>query len=108
MDDKELLHKMRAAEFRENNGYVLRVINILRHTYEKLASVKSALEDMDEGDFLDSINFLSEEGYIRLRSTSGKVETALADADYRDLEAKVTAKGIRLLGGELIDKLVRT
>lgn len=108
MENNELLQKMRAAEFRENNGYVLRVINILRHNYEKLSSVKMAMEDMDEGSFLDSINFLSEEGYIRLRDIAGKQETALSDADYHSLEAKVTAKGIRLLGGELTDKLVRT
>lgn len=108
MENRDLLQKMRAAEFRENNGYVLRVINILRHNYEKLAAVEMALEDMDEGSFLDSINFLSEEGYIRLRSIAGKIETSLSDADYHDLEAKVTAKGIRLLGGELTDKLVRT
>ena len=31
MNDKELLRRMRAAEFCANNGRVLRTINILRH-----------------------------------------------------------------------------
>lgn len=33
MNDKELLRRMRAAEFCANNGRVLRTINILRHRY---------------------------------------------------------------------------
>ena len=27
--------------------------------------------------------------------------------DYRDLEAKLTAQGIRLIGGEITDKMVK-
>ncbi|MFV0497475.1 MAG: type VI secretion protein [Candidatus Fimivivens sp.] len=107
MDNKAMLRKMRAAEFSANNGRVLRTINILRHRFERLSGVKAALDEIPEVDFLDCINFLADEGYITLRTVSGHQDAALSDAeDYRDLEAKVTAKGIRLLGGEIIDKMV--
>lgn len=102
----ELLKKMRAHRFIENNGKVLRTINILRHKYEALNDIRYALDDMEEGKFLDSINFLSEAGYIRLRCSASKQEAELADTAYEKLEAKVTEKGIRLLGGEIGDKLV--
>lgn len=106
MKDTDLLKKMRAAQFTENNGLVLRTINILRHRYERLKDIRVALEDMDESRFLDSIHFLSEAGYIKLRNSSNRSDAELSDANYTDLEAKVTEKGIRLLGGEITDRLV--
>jgi len=108
VDKKALLRKMRASEFAANNGRVLRTINILRHRYERLSGVGAALDEISETDYLDCINFLSDEGYIVLRNVYSHQTVELADAeDYRDLEAKVTAKGIRLLGGEIIDKMVQ-
>lgn len=46
-------------------------------------------------------------GYIKLRHVTTREELHLEDADdYTDLEAKVTATGIRLLGGEIHDRMV--
>lgn len=106
MNNDELLKKMRASRFIENNGRVLRTINILRHQYEQLKDIKFALEDLEEAKYLDCINFLCEAGYIKLRGISSKVSAALEDSDYTLLEAKLTEKGIRLLSGELADKMV--
>ena len=108
MDDKDALKKMRQGQFVDNNGRVLRVINLLRHKYERLQDVKYALNDMPEDRFLDSINFLDSAGYIKLRHVVTREELHLEDADdYTDLEAKVTATGIRLLGGEIHDRMVK-
>lgn len=106
MTNEELLKRMRAAQFVKNNGRVLRIINILRDKYVALADACCALESMEETRFLDSVNFLSEAGYIRLRHAGSKALAELADADYHELEAKVTEKGIRLLGGGLRDEMV--
>lgn len=103
---EETLKKMRAAAFVRNNGRVLRTINILRHKYESLRDIKCALDDLEERRFLDCVNFLSEAGYIHLRDMKSRETASLADVDYEGLEAKVTAQGIRLLGGELTDKMV--
>ncbi|MEG0491445.1 MAG: type VI secretion protein [Hydrogenoanaerobacterium sp.] len=106
MNNEELLKKMRAARFIENNGRVLRTINILRHKYEQLKDIRFALDDLEEAGFLDCINFLTEAGYIKLRSVASKACSAIEDADYTLLEAKLTEKGIRLLSGQLADDMV--
>lgn len=108
MDNNEMLRKMRAGRFVENNGRVLRTINILRHKYEELKDVKYALDtEMSETEYLDCINYLTESGYISLRDIATKAPANIADADYTRLEAKVTALGIRLLGGAINDEMVK-
>lgn len=98
---------LRAGSFIHNNGKVLRTVNILRLKYNKLTGVQSVLEDdgIAEDEFLDSVNFLAEEGYIHLRRISNKEPAALADTDYTALEAKLTGKGIRLLAGGIEDDM---
>lgn len=98
--------KMRAGRFIKNNGRVLRTINLLRYKYEKLEEVKYALEDMPENEYLDSLNYLSEAGYIQMRRVTSKQIAEIADVDYIHLEAKLTEKGIRLLAGNLEDDLI--
>lgn len=99
---------LRAGNFVRNNGKVLRTVNILRFKYNKLSGVQSVLEDdgIAEDEFLDSINFLVEEGYIHLRRISTKEDASLADSDYTALEAKLAGKGIRLLAGGIQDDLI--
>ena len=50
------------------------------------------------------MNFLHEEGYIYLRDMESREPANLADVEYQTLEAKVTGKGIRLLGGGITDE----
>lgn len=99
---------LRAGNFRTNNGRVLRTVNLLRFKYNKLSGIQSVLEDsgIAEDEFLDSVNFLTEEGYIHLREISSKESAALADSDYLTLEAKLTGKGIRLLAGGIEDNMI--
>ncbi|GHV17387.1 hypothetical protein FACS189425_03530 [Clostridia bacterium] len=104
--DKDILKKIRAGNFVENNGRVLRTINIIRYNFIQLKGLRHALPDMLESEILDSVNFLSEEGYISLRRVTGHIESTLADADFRELEAKLTGKGIRLLSFEIKDPSV--
>lgn len=101
--------ELRAGNFIHNNGRVLRTINILRTKYNKLTGVERVLQDdgISEDEFLDSVNFLTDEEYIKLRLISSKDEVSdIADNDYRTLEAKLTAKGIRLLAGGIEDNMI--
>lgn len=100
--------RLRAGAFMVNNGRVLMTINLLREKYNALRSVEKGLEGegIDRQEFIDSVNFLHEEGYIYLRDIRNREPAALADADYQTLEAKVTGKGIRLLGGGIQDNMV--
>lgn len=106
MNEKEALNKIKSGRFIKNNGRVLRVINMLRYRYEKLSEVKYALDDMPDNEYLDSLNYLSEEEYIQLRHVRSKQPSTIADTDADELEAKLTGKGIRLLAGKLFDELV--
>lgn len=102
------IRKLEAREFIANNGRVLRTINILRYKYNRLKSVENVLRDegIDNGDFLDSVNFLSQEGYIHLRHITTHETVSLSDCDYSLTEANLTGKGIRLLAGGINDDMV--
>lgn len=108
MNKEQMEQKVKAATFRVNNGQVLRTINILREKYNQLEVVQSVVEDngVDVGEFIDSINFLSMEGYISLRKISDHCNVDISDANYKECEAKVTGKGIRLLAGGICDNMI--
>lgn len=102
----QTLSKMRQGAFRRNNGLVLRTINILRSRYVRLTDCAYALEDISESDFTDCVNFLFRAGYIDLRTVSGHRPANVADFDLSELEAAVSAQGIRLLNGDITDAVV--
>lgn len=106
MKSNDTLNRMRQGAFRRNNGLVLRTVNILRSKYVRLADCAYALEDMAESDFTDCINFLFRAGYIDLRTVGGHRPANVADFDLAELEAAVSAQGIRLLNGDITDAVV--
>ena len=108
MNREEARKKYRANAFKINNGKVLATVNLLREKYCKLTIVEAGLknEGITREDFTDCINYLQEEGYIRLRDIETHEEKELADSDVTELEGKVTGKGIKLLSGTLSDDTV--
>lgn len=108
MNKEEILKKAESTAFKLVNGQVLRTINILREKYNKLELVQSILEEsgIQINSFMDALNFLSMEGYIKLRFINTHLDADIADASYKDCEAKVTAKGIRLLAGGIKDDMI--
>ncbi len=105
MDKATLNKRISAGNFVENNGSVLRAINILKTKFNRLKDIKYAL-NIDKNDIENSINYLFEAGYLHLRTVEGHTETSLADTDFDDIEAKLTAKGIQLLAGVIKDECV--
>ncbi len=105
MNPETMIKKARAANFIENNGKVLRGINMLRTDYNKLSSIRSAM-GFDSDDFADSVNYLIESGYIRIRHIDTKKAAELADYPMDELEGKLTAKGIQLLAGAVNDPCI--
>ena len=108
MNREQEKRRLRAGAFMVNNGRVLMTINLLREKYNALRSVEKGLkaEGIERQEFIDSVNFLHEEGYIYLRDMKSRKPANLADVEYQTLEAKVTGKGIRLLGGGITDEMV--
>lgn len=107
MDMEKQMQLIRAGNFKENNGSVMRTINMLRTQYHRLKSVEYALPNITKGEISDSVNYLYEAGYIHLRNIVTKELTTLADSDFDDLEAKLTAKGISLLAGGINDPCIK-
>lgn len=104
-DKDEMLRRMRAARFRENNGVTLTTINIVNNPerYAPLRDVAILLMEtsgeapMTEDEVIKSVNFLQMAGYIILRDIASRELVELADTKLRRTEAKVSEKGVRLL-----------
>ena len=104
--DKETLNKrISAGNFVENNGSVLRAVNILKTKFNRLKDIRYAL-NIDKSDIENSINYLHEAGYLHLITIDGHIASSLADSNFEDMEAKLTARGIQLLAGVIEDECV--
>ena len=104
--DKETLNKrISAGNFVENNGSVMRAVNILKTKFNRLKDIKYAL-NIEKNEIENSINYLHEAGYLHLRHTESKQPSSLADDDFDVLEGNLTAKGIQLLAGVITDECV--
>ncbi|MEF2919858.1 MAG: type VI secretion protein, partial [Acutalibacteraceae bacterium] len=90
----------------KNNGRVLRTINLLSYRFVRLTDTQYALDDIPEDELLDSINYLTEAGYIKSRDIKSRSAGTLADYSIEQLEAKLTDKGLKLLSGKLKDEMV--
>lgn len=107
MTEQDIVKKMRADNFVNNNGVVLRAVNIGRITFNRLSSLRRALEpDIEKAEFTDCINYLSESKYIILRRCDNKQPANISDDDIDDMEAKVSPEGIQLLAGKTSDPCV--
>lgn len=108
MDKDKIKQKLYAQNFKSNNGLVLRTINILRYQYHKLSDIEKVLEDegIEKWEFIDAVNYLSMAGYIKMKiiGEQASVDEISQYSDYKKLEAKLSAKGIKLLSGSLIDE----
>lgn len=105
MDKETLNRRISAGNFVENNGSVLRAVNILKTKFNRLKDIKYAL-NIEKNDIENSINYLHEAGYLHLRNIESKQPSSLADDDFDELEGKLTAKGIQLLADVISDECV--
>ena len=103
------MERVRREKFLDNNARVLRAINTLRTQYVKIRDLEYGLEvEVSPAEIADSVNYLNEGRYIKLRGVEFHNEVAdLADAELHTLEAKLTAKGIAFLNGKISDPCIR-
>lgn len=103
------IEKIKREKFPDNNAKVLRAINMLRTRYVKLLDLKYALTpEVNASEITDSVNYLNEGGYIKLRDIGSHCEVSdFADAEPNTLEAKLTQKGIMFLNGKINDPCIR-
>ena len=107
MNAMEINENIKRARFVKNNGRILRAINMLRTQFVSLSDLYLGISsDVRENEYTDSINYLTEIEFIKIRHKATKAETSLADDMLSDLEAKLTAKGIKFLAGKINDECV--
>lgn len=105
MNPDMIMKKARAASFIENNGRILRALNMIATDFNQLAAIRKALY-MDSDEYSESLNYLIEAGYVRIRKCDDHESAELADHDMSEIEGKLTAKGVQLLFGAISDKCV--
>lgn len=106
--EKEIKKKIIRSDFAKNNGRIIRTINILSGKFINLDSVNNVLKEyMNLGDFKVCIDYLYKSFYIEVRNAVNK--SAVSDFDkyvFRELEATLTQKGIKLAMGYIEDEAV--
>ena len=105
MNPDIIMKKARAANFIDNNGMILRALNMIATDFNQLSAIRKAL-GMDSDEYSESLNYLIEAGYVRIRKCGDHENAELADHDLSELEGKLTAKGVQLLFGAISDKSV--
>jgi hypothetical protein len=112
MNDMELRAQERAVRVERKrlaNGFVLRMVNI-GSGFKRLSDfvvIATARQGITEAEFWDAVEYVHEEGYVRLRVIgTTELVTEIADVDLRRLEAKLTNDGDRVLDGVKLDELV--
>jgi hypothetical protein len=99
MDKAELQRRIDAGNFSENNGKILRTVNILVGKDIKLHSLQYALPDIKSNELAESLFYLQEAEYIKARNIYSKADADVAESEYEDTEIRITAKGMQLLKG---------
>lgn len=110
MDKNEMLRRMNSANFSENNGHIMQVVDMIcgSSRFEKLSLVRHGVYDISDSDFSYSVGFLASEGYIELRDTAQHKPVDIADAAISNLEVRCSGTGSRLMKDLLHDDAVRT
>lgn len=108
MDDRQRLKRqIEAADFAENNGAMIRVINILDGEWVRLSTMRNALVELDNSDFEESLVYLQKSEYVEIRSIIPGQPTDVYKADKKTCEVSLTAKGMRLARCIDIDPAVK-
>ena len=85
---------IQTAEFAENNGRILRTVNVLRGKWIRLSSVRDVMDDINLADLEQSLIYLERSEYIAVRDIETKIPVEVEQADYSESEVSLTKKGI--------------
>lgn len=108
MDKSEMLRRMRSGNFSDNNGAIMRLLNYSGNEYKyvRLSEIRHGVYELNDAEFLASVNYLAGESYISVRDIVHRQQAEVCDFSVSDLEIKVTTKGTRLHKGYITDETV--
>ena len=92
--EDKVKREIQTAEFAENNGRILRTVNVLRGKWIRLSSVRDVLDDINLADLEQSLIYLERSEYISVRDIDTKIPVEAEHANYSESEVSLTKKGI--------------
>lgn len=106
MEKRAIIQKVEAGNFAENNGRILRTLNILEGDFVDLDVLKNVLTAVKAVKFFKSVVYLDKAGYIEIRDKETKAVITAEQAKIASAEASLTAAGIRVAMGYEVDPAV--
>lgn len=99
LDPKEILNRLSAAEFKKNNGIVMRGVAIgFPVRWFKLEELETVIQNrIGEQEIKKTIVYLSDEGYLKYRSINGEKVRDVVDFELSELEFRLAPRGTRLI-----------
>ena len=71
--EDKIKRDIQTAEFAENNGRIIRTVNVLRGKWIRLSSVRDVLDDINLADLEQSLIYLERSEYIAVRDIETKI-----------------------------------
>ena len=99
MNEKDIKRQVKTHIFKETNGRILRILNILDYKERTVGSVFYVMEDVPREELGNSLRYLLDSGYIRIPDTK---DAALLDVMEEENSARklvITHTGMELLEG---------
>ena len=106
-DKKKMMDEIAANDFAKLNGAIIRTIgNIFSSKWFKVSDLLVAFRDKDESDLHFSFDYLQQCGLVHVRELESKDAVEINDFALYEVEARLTAEGIKLLMCRKKDELI--
>lgn len=99
MDADNLRKHLQQYTFRENNGQIMRTVNMLKPRESTVGNIQFLMQGEPREAIQNSLNYLTEAGYIRVVGPKGEPFPGLIDKTCKGYHIILTAAGLELLMG---------
>lgn len=99
MDADNLRKHLQQDTFRENNGKIMRTVNILKPQESTVGNIQILMNGEPREAVQNSLNYLIEAGYIRIAGPKGEPFPGQIDDTCKGYRIMLTAAGLELLMG---------
>lgn len=90
---------MQQYTFRENNSKILRYVNMMKPKESTVGNIRFLMQGETQEDLVNSLNYLTEAGYIRIEGSKGEPFPGQLDDTCKDYHVSLTAAGMELFMG---------
>lgn len=99
MEKDNLRKRLQQYAFRKNNGQIMRTVNMLKSQESTVGNICYLLQGEPTEAVQNSLNYLSEAGYIRITGPMGEAFSGQIDESTKDHRITLTATGMELIMG---------